>query len=342
MNWKRSGAQELGHPLLAGFIFNQLKMLILFTAFFTGLIAFVFPEEIVTVSAAGNVGILTSPTSKLDVNGDASANSLDLTGKLTATSLTVLEPTTNQPVLVVTPEQRVGIGTDKPQKTLDVSGTVKANQLETKGIVAANVFINTSFNILPAGIVMLWAGAVSDIPLGWHLCDGQSGTPDLRNRFVLGLAIDAPGEAAGPVYLKTDNHPPALAYPMGQITNTRTVVFRWVGCSLAVGYVINVATSSDFAATPPFVNQFLPIPDKGCTPLVAGFEVQSGNLCTFTITNGNFAGGQTYYWRVKCQHACTETTPPGGLFSSTGSFWLVTVQTSDIGVYKLAYIMKIQ
>ena len=38
----------------------------------------------------------------------------------------------------------------------------------------------------PAGGIILWSGAVNAIPAGWHLCDGTSGTPDLRDRFVVG------------------------------------------------------------------------------------------------------------------------------------------------------------
>lgn len=36
------------------------------------------------------------------------------------------------------------------------------------------------------GMIMLWHGAVGNIPSGWHLCDGTVGTPDLRNKFVPG------------------------------------------------------------------------------------------------------------------------------------------------------------
>ncbi len=35
-------------------------------------------------------------------------------------------------------------------------------------------------------IIVLWSGAVVDIPAGWALCDGNNGTPDLRDRFVIG------------------------------------------------------------------------------------------------------------------------------------------------------------
>lgn len=36
------------------------------------------------------------------------------------------------------------------------------------------------------GMIMLWSGSTSSVPSGWKLCNGSSGTPDLRNRFVVG------------------------------------------------------------------------------------------------------------------------------------------------------------
>lgn len=41
-------------------------------------------------------------------------------------------------------------------------------------------------SILPPGVIVLWSGAANAIPSGWALCNGQNGTPDLRNRFVVG------------------------------------------------------------------------------------------------------------------------------------------------------------
>lgn len=35
-------------------------------------------------------------------------------------------------------------------------------------------------------IICIWAGAIVDIPAGWALCNGAGGTPDLRNKFVIG------------------------------------------------------------------------------------------------------------------------------------------------------------
>ena len=50
------------------------------------------------------------------------------------------------------------------------------------------------------GQVIMWYGNVNNIPSGWALCNGQNGTPDLRDRFVVGAgstyALGATGGAA--------------------------------------------------------------------------------------------------------------------------------------------------
>ena len=39
---------------------------------------------------------------------------------------------------------------------------------------------------IPTGMISLWYGSIGSVPLGWYLCDGSNGTPDLRDRFVVG------------------------------------------------------------------------------------------------------------------------------------------------------------
>ncbi|MBR57409.1 MAG: hypothetical protein CMH54_05045 [Myxococcales bacterium] len=51
---------------------------------------------------------------------------------------------------------------------------------------------------LPTGSIILWSGSVGSIPTGWGLCDGSDGTPDLRNRFVMGAGDSySPGNTGG-------------------------------------------------------------------------------------------------------------------------------------------------
>jgi len=52
----------------------------------------------------------------------------------------------------------------------------------------------------PAGVIVLWSGSIGSIPAGWALCNGNNGTPDLRNRFIVGAgstySVDATGGSA--------------------------------------------------------------------------------------------------------------------------------------------------
>jgi hypothetical protein len=41
-------------------------------------------------------------------------------------------------------------------------------------------------NGIPSGAIVLWSGSIASIPSGWLLCNGTSGTPDLRDRFIVG------------------------------------------------------------------------------------------------------------------------------------------------------------
>ncbi|MDD5661538.1 MAG: hypothetical protein PHI07_06680, partial [Candidatus Omnitrophica bacterium] len=45
------------------------------------------------------------------------------------------------------------------------------------------------------GSILIWSGTVASIPTGWQLCDGTNGTPDLRDRFVVGARQDSGGTA---------------------------------------------------------------------------------------------------------------------------------------------------
>jgi len=64
--------------------------------------------------------------------------------------------------------------------------------------IATTAFVLT--NGVPVGAILMWSGSVASIPSGFALCNGSNGTPDLRNRFVVGAgdtyAVDATGGSA--------------------------------------------------------------------------------------------------------------------------------------------------
>jgi hypothetical protein len=56
---------------------------------------------------------------------------------------------------------------------------------------------------IPAGGIFLWSGSIGSIPAGYVLCNGSNGTPDLRDRFVVGAgstySVDGTGGSANAI-----------------------------------------------------------------------------------------------------------------------------------------------
>jgi len=44
----------------------------------------------------------------------------------------------------------------------------------------------TFVDTFPIGAIAMWSGSAGDIPEGWQLCDGTNGSPDMRDRFIIG------------------------------------------------------------------------------------------------------------------------------------------------------------
>lgn len=42
----------------------------------------------------------------------------------------------------------------------------------------------SAYRNIPQGLICMWSGSI--VPTGWLLCNGENGTPDLRNRFIVG------------------------------------------------------------------------------------------------------------------------------------------------------------
>lgn len=103
--------------------------------------------------------------------------------------------------------------------TLNVSGSSTLSGSVTLNTVA-NASSATNYNFLvretngniaqqvnaapiPVGGIIMWSGAIANIPSGWNLCDGgtynSTVTPDLRNKFIVGAHSDLSGVAKSSV-----------------------------------------------------------------------------------------------------------------------------------------------
>ncbi len=65
----------------------------------------------------------------------------------------------------------------------DSSGVTIGTYDNIYGIVGVQTAVGTT---IPAGMISLWYGSIGSVPTGWYLCDGSNGTPDLRDRFIVG------------------------------------------------------------------------------------------------------------------------------------------------------------
>jgi hypothetical protein len=68
-------------------------------------------------------------------------------------------------------------------------GSGSGNAIVANGNVVVTgslIIAGTGGGVIPPGGIIMWSGAEVNIPTGWLLCNGSNGTPDLRNRFVVG------------------------------------------------------------------------------------------------------------------------------------------------------------
>jgi len=98
--------------------------------------------------------------------------------------------------------------------TADVSAkkiTVSDN-ITVSNNVTALAFVGNG--TIPVGGIIMWSGSIVSIPTGWALCNGSNGTPNLRDKFIVGAgngyAVAATGGSADAVVV---SHTHTIADP---------------------------------------------------------------------------------------------------------------------------------
>jgi len=74
-------------------------------------------------------------------------------------------------------------------------------------------------------MIALWSGSIATIPRGWSLCNGENGTPDLRDQFVPAAGTTYnPGDSGGNVLhshgFTGDGHDQSLVSGDGMLDGT--------------------------------------------------------------------------------------------------------------------------
>jgi hypothetical protein len=183
-----------------------------------------------------NVGIGTSPSYKLHVNGNFYANTVNTGyGNYEVNSIAGYYGnqnlrTTDSPTFVTAKltnltdgyvpyhvsdtsglansniyynGTNVGIGTTSPSAQLHTTGSIRFQGAGTpaagKVLTSSDASGNATWQpAVPSGVIVMWSGTLANIPSGWALCDGTNGTPDLRDKFVMGVSAGQdPGTTGG-------------------------------------------------------------------------------------------------------------------------------------------------
>ena len=75
------------------------------------------------------------------------------------------------------------------EKKADGTYIAKYPKVKSKSGITFDEHLADDMHI-PKGLISMWSGSIEAIPTGWALCNGENGTPDLRDRFIVGAGGD--------------------------------------------------------------------------------------------------------------------------------------------------------
>ncbi len=78
---------------------------------------------------------------------------------------------------------------------LSLSNSIVNADINSSAAIATSKIAFSSGQLVPSGVIMMWSGTIATIPSGYYLCDGTNGTPDLRDKFIVGAKQDSGGVA---------------------------------------------------------------------------------------------------------------------------------------------------
>lgn len=93
-----------------------------------------------------------------------------------------------------------------PRQNFNGRGKITFTSILAVGLAITALAMGTMANrvstitgsVVPRGTIVAWSKQSGEIPPGWAECNGSRGTPDLRNRFLRGVAtIEEAGRTGG-------------------------------------------------------------------------------------------------------------------------------------------------
>lgn len=92
--------------------------------------------------------------------------------------------------VLLSSKANVGVSYTKAEADVLVNGKadvgVSYTKAETEVRLATKADISDLERAVPMGTIVMWYGTEAAVNPGWAVCNGENGTPDLRDRFVMG------------------------------------------------------------------------------------------------------------------------------------------------------------
>lgn len=207
-------------------------------------------------------------------------------------------------------DEKADIGVSYTKAETEARLATKADITDLESAVASAV---------PTGMIMLWSGSTGSVPSGWRLCDGGGGTPNLRDKFIVGAgstySVNATGGSADAI---------AVSHTHTASSNTTGNHTHSLGGTTGGGgsHSHPVTTAGQSSGYPIQISE-AEIYGTGQTNAGRKFSTDSVGNHTHSVAGTANAAGN---------HAHTITVNAGGV-SGTGK--------NLPPYYALAYIMKI-
>ena len=89
-----------------------------------------------------------------------------------------------------------GSGNISAAGNLSIDGTATVRTIDAGSAASTSALVTTTAGLVqkiaaapvPVGGIIMWSGTTENVPAGWRLCDGNNGTPNLTDRFVIGAS----------------------------------------------------------------------------------------------------------------------------------------------------------
>lgn len=173
----------------------------------------------VIYNLGGKVGISnSSPSAKLTISGGSKATlSNGSSGYMSVGS-------SNSNHLLF---DSIGFMAKNQQNTIQDYVTLELQKQGSGSININGNLLQKDFDYIPPGTIMMWSGiVVGDHPFvngsqntNWYICNGHNSTPDLRDRFIVGVGSEygnAEGITGGSI---TNSHTHNVDFPTYEVGN---------------------------------------------------------------------------------------------------------------------------